>query len=184
MHPPRRTPAVLQAALGVIAPGVLMVLLHGCGGELIGGPPAVALPGTVSAGEAPRAAGPAELPMPGTAWVIFGSDTVRAEVADTPEARERGLMHRTELPDGEGMLFVYSSMATRSFWMRNTFIPLDIAFLDDRQVIVDIRQMEPETDTLHESAAPAMFALEVPQGWYAARNIRVGTQARIVFGRR
>jgi uncharacterized protein len=184
MHRSRRTPPVLQAALGGLVSGVLVVLLQGCGGELNGKPSSAALPGVVAAGEDAPAARPAEVPMPGTAWVIFGSDTVRAEVADTPEARERGLMHRTELADGEGMLFVYSAMARRSFWMRNTFIPLDIAFLDDRQVIVDIQQMEPETDTLHESAAPAMFALEVPQGWYASRNIRVGAQARIVFGRR
>ncbi len=123
-------------------------------------------------------------PGQGIAWVIFGADTVRAEIADTPELRERGLMHRTELADGEGMLFVYSTSATRSFWMRNTYIPLDIAFLDERLFIVDIQQMEPETENLHESAAPAMFALEVPQGWFASRGIEVGAEARVVFGRR
>jgi uncharacterized membrane protein (UPF0127 family) len=178
----RRRSAFAATALGLITPGLLVVLLQGCGGELNGEPATAAvLPGPVVSGEDTRAAGPEPLTMAGMAWVIFGSDTVQAEVADTPEARERGLMHRTELADGEGMLFVYSSMATRSFWMRSTFIPLDIAFLDDRQVIVDIQQMEPETNTLHESAEPAMFALEVPEGWYASRNIGVGAQARIVY---
>jgi uncharacterized protein len=127
-------------------------------------------------------AGP--LPPRGHAWVVVGSDTVLAEVADTPEARERGLMHRTELADGHGMLFVFEDMAPRSFWMRDTYIPLDIAFLDRDQVIVDIQQMEPETDELTESAAPAMFALEVRQNWFAEQGIEVGAEARIVFGRR
>lgn len=127
-------------------------------------------------------AGP--LPPRGHAWVVLGSDTVLAEVADTPEARERGLMHRTELADDHGMLFVFRDVAPRSFWMRDTYIPLDIAFLDREQVIVDIQQMEPETDELTESSAPAMFALEVRQNWFAEQGIQVGDEARIVFGRR
>jgi uncharacterized protein len=160
---------------------VLLALVVGCGGEPGEGPPQA----TAGAAAAPADGTPASLrPQQGVAWVIFGTDTVRAEVADTPEARERGLMYRTELADGEGMIFVYSAAATRSFWMRNTFIPLDIAFLDDRLIVVDIQQMEPESETLHESAAPAMFALEVPQGWFASRGIEVGAEARIVFGRR
>lgn len=123
-------------------------------------------------------------PPQGIAWVIFGNDTVFAEIADTPQLRERGLMYREELPDGQGMLFVFDSEQTRSFWMRNTFIPLDIAFLDARQIVVDIQQMEPESEELTESARPAMFALEVPEGWFARQEIEVGSQARIVFGRR
>ena len=118
------------------------------------------------------------------AWVIFGADTVLAEVADTPEARERGLMHRTELGENAGMLFVYTSSAPRSFWMRNTLIPLDIAFLDEAQVVVDIQAMEPLSEAFTDSARPAMFALETNQGWFEARGIGVGAQARIVYGRR
>ncbi len=122
------------------------------------------------------------LPPPGHAWVIFGSDTVLAEVARTPEARERGLMFRQELPKGRGMLFVFPEVAIRSFWMRNTFVPLDIAFLDEHLVVVDIQAMEPQTEDLHQSARPAMFALEVPQGWFGEKGIRVGDTARVVFG--
>ena len=124
------------------------------------------------------------LPPRGTAWVIFDADTVTAEVADTPAARQRGLQHRDHLDPGTGMLFVFPEEETQSFWMRDTFIPLDIAFLDRRQEVVDIQQMEPETEELHESARPAMFALEVPQGWFQGQEIDVGDRARIVFGPR
>jgi uncharacterized protein len=123
-------------------------------------------------------------PPRGEAWVIFGSDTVRAEVAATARERERGLMGRTELPDGTGMLFVFEAQETRRFWMRNTVIPLDIGFLDQRQVLVDVQQMEPLDEEFTESRAPAMFALEVPQGWFEAKGIEPGTQARVIFGRR
>ncbi|TVP76837.1 MAG: DUF192 domain-containing protein [Gemmatimonadales bacterium] len=130
--------------------------------------------------------GAAELrdrPARGMAWVIIGPDTVLAEVADTPELREEGLMFRTELPDGEGMFFIFEQEETLSFWMRNTFIPLDIAFLDETMEIVDIQALEPEDEEMTESNAPARFALEVRQGWFQEQGIEVGDQVRIVFGR-
>lgn len=114
--------------------------------------------------------------------MIFGTDTVVAEVARTPDERAEGLMYREELPEGRGMLFVFEDNAIRSFWMSNTYIPLDIAFLDASFTIVDIQQMEPLTTTPHESTQPAMFALEVPRGWFEAKGIRVGATARVVFG--
>ncbi|MFP3948056.1 MAG: DUF192 domain-containing protein [Longimicrobiales bacterium] len=118
------------------------------------------------------------------AWVIFGPDTVVAEVADSPSEHQEGLMHRQELPEGTGMLFVFQNESTRSFWMRNTLVPLDIAFLNQGMQVVDIQQMEPETEEYHTSSAPAMFALEVPQGWFEAHGIQAGDQAEIVFGPR
>jgi uncharacterized protein len=124
------------------------------------------------------------LPPRGHAWVVIGNDTVLAEVADTPEARERGLMFRTELEDGHGMLFVFRDEDIRAFWMRNTYLPLDIAYLDRTQRIVDIQAMEPHVEELYESTRPAMFALEVPQGWFEGQGIGVGDQVRIIFGRR
>lgn len=124
-----------------------------------------------------------ERPARGMAWVIFGNDTVHAEVAESPAERERGLMHRTELASGDGMLFIFDEQETLSFWMQNTFIPLDIAYLDRRQVVVDIQPMEPESEEFVESRSPAQFAVEVPQGWFAEHGIEVGTQARIVRGR-
>jgi uncharacterized membrane protein (UPF0127 family) len=122
------------------------------------------------------------LPPPGEAWVIFGDDTVHAEIARTSEERGRGLMYRDDLPPGRGMLFVFSDSAVRSFWMSNTYIPLDIAYLDENLRIVDIQAMEPETTDPHPSALPAMFALEVPLGWFDERGIEVGAEARVVFG--
>lgn len=155
---------------------LVALLLAACGSDPDSAvPPDGGAVGTSEAG--PR-------PPRGQAWVIFGSDTVQAEVAATAREREQGLMGRTELPDGTGMIFVFEEQGTRRFWMRNTLIPLDIGFLDQRQVLVDVQQMEPMDEELTESRAPAMFALEVPQGWFEARGIEPGTQARIVFGRR
>ncbi len=122
-------------------------------------------------------------PDQGFAWVIFGTDTVNAEVADSPDEHQQGLMFRETLDAGSGMLFVFEDELTRLFYMRNTHIPLDIAFLDQAQVIVDIQQMEPLTENLHTSARPAMYALEVPQGWFSGQEIQAGHTARIVFGR-
>ena len=118
------------------------------------------------------------------AWVIFGADTVVAEVARTADERAEGLMYRQELPDGVGMLFVFETSEVRSFWMQNTYVALDIAFLDASFAVVDIQQMEPLTTDPHESAVPAMFALEVRQGWFAEHGIRAGDRAEVVFGLR
>lgn len=132
----------------------------------------------VSAGARPSVSRPAR----GHAWVIFGTDTVVAEVARTPEERAEGLMYRQELPDGTGMLFVFEDNQIRSFWMQNTYLALDIAFLDPALNVVDIQQMAPMTTDPHESKAPAMFALEVRQGWFADKGIPVGARAQMVFG--
>jgi uncharacterized protein len=107
-----------------------------------------------------------------------------AEVARTTQERERGLMYRTEVPQGTGMIFVFADEEVRSLWMDNTYVALDVAFLDASLRVVDVEQMEPETTTIHDSAAPAMYALEVPKGWLAAHGVRVGTRARMVMGSR
>ena len=122
------------------------------------------------------------LPPPGEAWVIIGRDTVSVELARTPAEREQGLMNREDLPEGRGMLFVFPDAQHRSFWMRNTFIPLDIAYIDENLRIIDIQSMEPETEDGHPSTHPAMFALEVPGGWFARMGIEVGAQSQVIFG--
>jgi uncharacterized membrane protein (UPF0127 family) len=134
--------------------------------------------------EAPAASPQASAPRPAPdhAWVIFGADTVVAEVARTADQRAEGLMYRQELPDGVGMLFVFETSEVRSFWMQNTYLALDIAFMDASFNVVDIQQMEPLTTDPHESAGPAMFALEVPQGWFAAHGVKVGDHATVVLG--
>ncbi len=139
---------------------------------------------------APRAQDPsgardavgATRPPAGHAWVIFAEDTVVAEVAATAEARQQGLMYREEVPDGTGMLFVFQDNQPRAFWMANTYVPLDIAYMDPSYRIVDIVQMEPLVTETYPSSAPAMFALEVRQGWFGEEGIDVGAQAEIVFG--
>ena len=120
-------------------------------------------------------------PRPDVALIVFDADTVLAEVKDTPAERSEGMQFRDALPDGVGMLFVFESEEPRSFWMKNTYIALDIAFFDASFRIVDIQQMEPQTEDLHNSAAPAMFALEVRKGWFAEKGVRVGDQAKVVF---
>ena len=127
----------------------------------------------------------AVMPAPGRdlAWVIIGADTVVAEVARTPTQRSQGLSNRDHLAPGAGMIFVFEDEEVRSFWMQDTYIPLDIAYLDATARIIDIQQMEPETTRMHTSSGPAMFALEVPQGWFAEMEIQVGAQVEIVFGR-
>ena len=121
-------------------------------------------------------------PPAGYAWVIFGADTVVAEVAATAEARAEGLMYRDDVPDGTGMLFVFQDNQPRSFWMANTYVPLDIAYMNPSYQIVDIIAMEPLVTDSYPSSQPSMFALEVRQGWFAEKGIAVGTTANIVFG--
>lgn len=118
----------------------------------------------------------------GEALVIFGADTVVAEVARTPAERERGLQDRDEVPDGTGMLFIFEEEAPRAFWMKDTYVPLDIAYMNADLRIVSIRQMEPQDTNTYPSGAPAMFALEVRQGWFAEQGIEVGDVAEVVFG--
>ena len=121
-------------------------------------------------------------PAPGTAWVIFGTDTVLAEVAGIPEQREKGLMDRDAVPDGTGMLFVFPRMEERSFWMRNTYVPLDIAFLDDSNQVAGIKQMAALDETLTDSDIATALVLEVRQGWFAERGIAEGAAVKVVFG--
>ncbi len=116
-----------------------------------------------------------------TVLVVFGSDTVRAEVANTPATRSQGLMNRDAVPDGTGMLFVFDNEAIRSFWMQNTFVALDVAWIDADFRIVDIQQMEPESSDIHDGARPAMFALEVRQGWFAEKGVEVGDRCQLIF---
>lgn len=99
---------------------------------------------------------------------------LKIEVADTPETLQQGLMFRKELPENQGMLFIFQESRYLSFWMKNTLIPLSIAFLDEHFVIVDIQDMDPLDETLHRSKKPARYALEVNQGWFKKHQIAIG----------
>lgn len=110
--------------------------------------------------------------------LIVGPADATAELADSQRLREVGLMHRTCLPVDHGMLFVYSDEGIRQFWMRNTNIALDIAFMDKNRVILNVEQMNPHTDSLHASAGAAMYALEMNQDWFANNQVAVGDQMK------
>ena len=103
-----------------------------------------------------------------------GSARVTAEVADSRLERSIGLMHRTELPAGTGMLFVYPQARPLSFWMRNTVLPLSIAFIDTQGTIVRISDMKPRDERHVPSDWPALYALEVPKGWFTEAGVSVG----------
>lgn len=106
----------------------------------------------------------------------IGKHTFQVEIAATPLERKRGLMGIPALAAHGGMLFVFEHAARHCFWMRNTPLPLSIAFIDDAGRIVNITEMQPHTDTLHCPASAIRYALEVPQGGFRQRGIEPGVQ--------
>jgi uncharacterized membrane protein (UPF0127 family) len=104
---------------------------------------------------------------------------VRVEIANSPHEQARGLMGRTALAEDRGMLFVFPDEEMRSFWMRNTLIPLSIAFMDSEGHIVDLQDMKPLDDNppQYVSAEPARYALEVNRGFFEERGVEVGDSA-------
>jgi hypothetical protein len=111
----------------------------------------------------------------GPFWVLkIQEKKIKAEVVRTEPEKARGLMFRQKLGRDEGMLFVYEKEERLSFWMKNTPLPLSIAFLDKNGVIVDIQDMLPFSLQTHVSAFPAQYALEVNQGWFKANGISRG----------
>jgi len=103
-----------------------------------------------------------------------GMHLIRAEVAGDVDSRARGLMFRERLGPNEGMLFVFEQPSTQCFWMRNTLIPLTIAFLADDGRIVNIADMEPKSEASHCSNEGVRFALEMERGWFAKRGLNRG----------
>lgn len=123
----------------------------------------------------------------GTVTITQGARrvTLQVEVADTPQARAQGLMHRTRLGEHAGTLFIFEETGNGSFWMKNTLIPLSIAFIDEQWRIVDIKDMAVAPDPEHgpfafyASAKPYRYALEVNQGFFKRGGITVG--ARVTY---
>jgi uncharacterized membrane protein (UPF0127 family) len=109
-----------------------------------------------------------------TAEIIVGNAQLEVEVAATPAARSRGLMNRKSLPEERGMLFIFPDEQPLSFWMRNTTIPLSIAFASASGRIVRIADLEPLSEALVPSGAPARFALEVNRGWFERHGVSEG----------
>ena len=130
--------------------------------------------------------GPAEAKDPETApkfkKILVGKTPLRVEVVETLEKQERGLMFRQSLPENEGMLFVYREPQELAFWMRNTFIPLDIVFVSADGIILNIHQARPlDESVLYRSAGSAKYVIETNQGWFSRHGIRPGD--RVTFGR-
>lgn len=103
-----------------------------------------------------------------------GGHTIDAEVAANGGQRATGLMFRFSLPPEHGMLFVFPVAQQQSFWMRNTYVPLSIAFIDAGGRIVNIEDMAPHDERSKFSAAPVLYALEMRKGWFAQKGIRPG----------
>ena len=108
--------------------------------------------------------------------LFAGDHAIAAHVARTPEQRELGLMHRAEIEPDEGMLFVCDERAVQSFWMKDTPVPLSIAFLDEDGTILHIEDMEPHSLDSHACEHPVRHVLEVPRGWFRERGIAPGTR--------
>jgi uncharacterized protein len=102
--------------------------------------------------------------------------TVVAEVANTPEAREQGLMYRKHMRGIHGMLFIFPEPGIHNMWMKNTTVPLSVAFLDEQGVIINIDDMMPLSEDQHHATAPAKFALEMPIEWFSKRGIKPGAK--------
>lgn len=103
-----------------------------------------------------------------------GMHLIRAELAADDPSRMQGLMFRKSLGQNEGMLFVFDEVTTHCMWMKNTFIPLSVAFLDAAARIVNIAAMTPQSEESHCASKPARYALEMRRGWFAERGIGPG----------
>ena len=105
-----------------------------------------------------------------------GMHVIRAEVAATVETRSRGLMFRESLEPNQGMVFVFDEAAAHCMWMRNTLVPLSVAFMGANGEITNIADMKPRDDTTHCARQPVTHALEMERGWFAARGIKPGSR--------
>ena len=99
---------------------------------------------------------------------------VKAELATDDATRQKGLMFRTHMGKNDGMLFVFSQVAYHAMWMKNTLIPLSVAYMDDSGKIVSIHEMEPQTEISHQAEGPVRYALEMNAGWFSANKIKPG----------
>jgi len=117
----------------------------------------------------------ADSPMPLTELSV-GMYRIEAEVAATQENRMVGLMQRRSMPANHGMLFVFTEQQRHCMWMRNTLLPLSVAFLDEQGRILNVEDMQPQTEDNHCAAKPARFALEMNLGWFKQKGLAAGTK--------
>jgi len=110
-----------------------------------------------------------------TLELTAGFHRIEAEVAANDQNRQVGLMNRKSMAAQRGMLFVFTQENTHCMWMRNTFLPLSVAFLDEAGKIINIEDMQPQTEDNHCARRPARYALEMNLGWFSQRGIKAGT---------
>lgn len=106
----------------------------------------------------------------------IGMYQIDTQLALTPQEREIGLMFRKEMPQAEGMLFIFEQAGVQCFWMKNTILPLTAAFVADDGRIVNLADMKPQTEDSHCSEEPVRYVLEMNQGWFARKNIKKGAK--------
>jgi uncharacterized membrane protein (UPF0127 family) len=105
-----------------------------------------------------------------------GMHLIRAEVAAEFGTRMRGLMYRASMPQNAGMLFIFDESTQHCMWMKNTLIPLSVAFIDEKGAITNIEDMKPQTEDSHCASRAARYALEMNRGWFAAHGIKPGSR--------
>lgn len=114
-----------------------------------------------------------------TRKIVVNSETLTVEVARTPDQRVKGLMFRDSLAQNRGMLFVFEQPQIMKFWMKNTYIPLDIAYIDQNGEIMEIHQLQPRSESTVYSSSYCVYALEVNRDWFKINNIETGD--KIIF---
>lgn len=157
-------------------PRVLATFRHGVVACLIG------LAGLVPVATHAQGAAATKAALPGQELPVIeltaGMHLIRAELANRPDQRARGLMFRKELGPNHGMLFIFDDTAIQCMWMRNTLIPLSVAFITDDGTIANIEDMAPQTEDSHCGKGRLRYALEMSQGWFAKHGIKPGMQIR------
>ena len=109
-----------------------------------------------------------------TSRILVAGHPLKVELAIDEPQRLQGLMYRKTLAKEDGMLFIFDEPAYHSIWMKNTLIPLSVAFVDKDGVILNIADMEPQTLDSHTAAGPAVYAIETNKGWYAGKKVKAG----------
>jgi hypothetical protein len=118
----------------------------------------------------------AQQPVLPTVKLNAGIHVIQAEVASNTATRSQGLMQRKAMAQGAGMLFLFDESAVHCMWMKNTLIPLSVAFIDERGEIVSTADMQPLDETTHCASRPARYALEMNQGWFKKRGFGPGSR--------
>ena len=109
-----------------------------------------------------------------TIFLKAGNQNIRVDVANTEATRQIGLMFRQKMGKQDGMLFVFPEIGYHAMWMRNTLIPLSVAYMNERGVVLSIHEMEALSEVAHQAAGPARYALEMNAGWFGSHKINVG----------